>query len=150
MIVESKVYLREIAVTLKLVKQVIDSWMRILILDCDLIELTVINAHSKRTIFFLRTNKTSAPYGEMLGLMNPLSKRFFNCTFNFLSFAGAIQYGGIEIGGVSRRRSMPKSISLSRGIPRRSSGKTSEYSYTTGADSRLGVSELVSLTRTIG
>ncbi|PHT66191.1 hypothetical protein T459_30616 [Capsicum annuum] len=69
--------------------------------------------------------------------MNPLSKRSFNYSFNSLSSAGAILYGKIDIGRVSGKRSMPKSISLSGGIPRRSSGKTSEYSFTIGTDSSM-------------
>ena len=85
-------------------------------------------------------NNTRAHYGEMLGLINPLSKRSFNCSFSSLSFAGAILYGGIDIGCVYGRRSMLKSISLLGEIPRRSSKKISEYSFTTGIDSRLGVS----------
>ncbi|PHT66273.1 hypothetical protein T459_30698 [Capsicum annuum] len=141
----SEVYLREITDTLKLVKQVIDSGKTILVLDHDFIELMVIYTYSDE-LSILHTNKTGAPHGEILGLMNPLSKRFFNCSFSSLSSAGAILYGGIEIGRVFERRSIPKSISLSREIPRRSSGKTSEYSFITGTDSRLGASRLESLT----
>ena len=51
MIVGSEVYLREITSTLKLVKQVIDFGKRILVLDCDIIVLTIVYTHPKRTIF---------------------------------------------------------------------------------------------------
>ncbi|PHT72579.1 hypothetical protein T459_23364 [Capsicum annuum] len=47
----SELYLREIAGTMKLVKQIIDSEKCILVLDYYFIELTVINAHAERTIF---------------------------------------------------------------------------------------------------
>ncbi|KAK4737145.1 hypothetical protein R3W88_000842 [Solanum pinnatisectum] len=81
--------------------------------------------HILRELSFFFTNNTGAPHGEILGLMKPLSRRSFNCSFNSLSSAGAILLGGIEIGWVSGRRSIPKSISLSGGTPRRSSGNTS-------------------------
>ena len=97
MIARSEIYLREITGTLKLVKQVIDFGKRILVLDHDFIKLTVINAHSERTIF-LTHDRTGAPQEEILGLMNPLSKRYFNCSFSSLSSAGAILYGGMDIG----------------------------------------------------
>ncbi|PHT74100.1 hypothetical protein T459_21377 [Capsicum annuum] len=61
-------------------------------------------------------NKTGTPYGDILGLMNPLSKRSFNYSFSSLSSTGAILYGKIDIGSVSGRRLMLKSISLSGGI----------------------------------
>ncbi|PHT51525.1 hypothetical protein CQW23_05987 [Capsicum baccatum] len=144
-IAEPEVYLREVDGTLNLVKQVIDYGRRALVLGSDLIELTIINAYFEKTIF-LCTNKTGAPHRDTLGLINPLSKRSFNYSFNSLSFSGATQYGRIDVGCVSRRRSIPNSISLSRGISGKSSGKTSEYSFTIGTDSRLEVLELVSLT----
>ncbi|PHU30058.1 hypothetical protein BC332_02151 [Capsicum chinense] len=47
---------------------------------------------------FLCMNKTGVPYGDTLGLMNPLSKRSFNFSFNSLSSAGVILYGEIDTG----------------------------------------------------
>ncbi|KAF3626893.1 hypothetical protein FXO38_29011 [Capsicum annuum] len=64
MIARSEVYLREIAGTLKLVKQVIDSGKRILVLDCDFIELMVINAHSEISIFFAHEQHWCTPRGN--------------------------------------------------------------------------------------
>ncbi|PHT32059.1 hypothetical protein CQW23_28396 [Capsicum baccatum] len=52
MIAGFEVYLREITVTLKFFKQVINYGKRILVLDSDLFKLTVVYAHSERTIFF--------------------------------------------------------------------------------------------------
>ena len=74
---------------LKLVKQVINPGDGILILDCDLVQLSIVNAHSERTIF-LPYEHTGAPQSKILGLMKPLYRRSFNCSFNSLSFAGAI------------------------------------------------------------
>ena len=51
MITQSKVYLCEMANTLKLVKQAINLGDEILILDCDLVQLSIVNAQSERTIF---------------------------------------------------------------------------------------------------
>ncbi|PHT72062.1 hypothetical protein T459_22847 [Capsicum annuum] len=110
-------------------------------------ELMVVFTHFERTIF-LCMNKTGVSYREMLGLMNPSSKRSFNCSFNSLSFTEAILYGGIDMGKVFGIWSIPKSISLMGGTPGRSSKNTSENSFTTGTDSRLGVSKLEFLTST--
>ena len=61
---------------------------------------------------FFFTNNIGAPNGEILGLMKPLSRRCFNCSFNSLSSAGAILLGEIEIGWESGKRLIPKSISF--------------------------------------
>src|SRR5688572_8995791 len=79
--------------------------------------------------------------------MKPFSSKSFNCSFNSFNSAGAIRYGGIEIGWVSGRRSIPNSISLSGGIPGNSSGNTSKNSLTTETDSIDEVLEFSSLTR---
>ncbi|PHT72241.1 hypothetical protein T459_23026 [Capsicum annuum] len=78
---------------------------------------------------------------DTLGLMNPLSRRFFNYSFNSLSSVGAILYGRIDTGLVSGRRSILESISLLGGTLGRSSGNTSGNSYANDTDSRLEVSE---------
>ena len=141
MITRSEVYLCEMTSTLKLAKQFISPGDGIIILDCHLVHFSIVNAHSERTIFFF-TNNTSAPYGEILGLMKPLSRRSFNCFFNSLSSAWDIHWGGIEIGWVSGRRSIQKSIFLSGGTPGRPFGNIYGNSQTTGTDSRDGVSRL--------
>ena len=99
------------ASTLKFVRQLINCGDGILILDCDLVQLSIVNEHSER-IIFLPYEKNDSPHGEILGLMKPLSRRSFNFSFNSLTSAGSILYGEIEIGWVSGRRSIPKSISL--------------------------------------
>ncbi|PHT44817.1 hypothetical protein CQW23_13975 [Capsicum baccatum] len=83
-------------------------------------------------------NRTGAPHGDILGLINPISRRSFNCSVNFLSFSGAILYGRIEMGWVSGKRSILKSISLSRETPERSSRNASGNSHATDTDSRVG------------
>ncbi|KAF3643598.1 hypothetical protein T459_27589 [Capsicum annuum] len=147
MIAGSEAYLREITDTLKLVEQVIDSREWIFILIGDFVQLMIINTHYKGTVF-LSMKRTGVPHRETLGLMNPLSRRSFNYSFNSLSSAGAILYGGIEIGWISRRKSIPKSISLSGETLGRSLGNTCGNSLITKTDSRLRDSELESLTRT--
>ena len=49
--------------------------------------------HILREPSFFFTNNTGAPHGEILGLMKPLSRRSFNCSFNSFNSAGAILYG---------------------------------------------------------
>ncbi|KAK4737051.1 hypothetical protein R3W88_000748 [Solanum pinnatisectum] len=97
---------------------------------------------------FFFTNNTGVPHAKILGLMKPLSRRSFNYSFNSLSSARAILLGGIEIGWVFGRRSIPKSILLPGGTPGKSSGNNFGNSLTTGTDSKVGVSELESLTQT--
>ncbi|PHU15338.1 hypothetical protein BC332_16543 [Capsicum chinense] len=98
--------------------------------------------------YFLSTNRIGAPHGEMLDLINPLSKRSFNCSFSSLSLDRVILYGKIDMGLVSRRRSIPKLIFLSGGTPRRSSGNTSGNSLTTETNSRVRDSKIEYLNRT--
>ncbi|KAK4729682.1 hypothetical protein R3W88_022670 [Solanum pinnatisectum] len=52
MIARSEVYLRKTTSTLKLVEQSINPRDRIFVLDCDFVQLTIVNAHYERTIFF--------------------------------------------------------------------------------------------------
>ncbi|KAK4716441.1 hypothetical protein R3W88_014779 [Solanum pinnatisectum] len=51
MIARFEVYLRKVTSTLKLVEQVINPRDRIIVLDCDFVQLPIVNAHSKRTVF---------------------------------------------------------------------------------------------------
>jgi hypothetical protein len=46
MIARSEINLGEILGTSKLIKQIIDSWQRVLVLDGDCVQVPVINAHS--------------------------------------------------------------------------------------------------------
>ena len=63
--------------------------------------------------------------------MNPFSNNSSICFLNSANSAGAMRYGGIEIGEVPGIKSIQNSISLSGGRPGNSSGKTSQNSSTT-------------------
>lgn len=45
--------------------------------------------HSLKVLSFF-PNSTSAPQGDQMGLMKPLSNKSYGCSFSSLSFAGAI------------------------------------------------------------
>ena len=53
MIARSEINLGEILGTSELVKQIINSWQRVLVLDGDCVQVLVINAHSHRAILLL-------------------------------------------------------------------------------------------------
>ena len=137
MITLFEVYLREMASTLKLVKQVINPGIGYLFLIVTLFKY-IFSMLVLREPSFLFTNNTSAPQCEILDLMKPLYRRSFNYSFSSLSSAGAIMSEGIEIGWVRGKRSIPKSISLSGGTPGRSSKNTFGNTQTTGTDLRVG------------
>ena len=135
------------ASTLKLAKQVINRGDGILILANDLIQLSIVNAHSERTIILIYKQHWCIPWWNTR-CDEPLYKRSFNWYFNSLSSGGVILLGGIEICWVSRRISIQKLISLSGGNSERSSRNIFGNSLTTGTESRVGALELESLTRT--
>ena len=98
----------------------------------------------------MRTNKTNAPLGEILGLMNPFTNKSFNGSFNSRNFAGGILHRGIEIGSVSGSISVSNSTSHSEGKMGKSYGSTSGNSFTIGVDYRVGGSSSKFLTLTKG
>ena len=57
--------------------------------------------HILREPSFFFMNNTGAPHGKILGQMKPLSRLSSNYFLNFLSTAGEIMLGGIEIGWAS-------------------------------------------------
>ena len=83
--------------------------------------------HSRRVLSFFFANRTGAPHGEVLGLMNPLSNNSYSWTLSSCNSTGAILCGVIEMGEVPRCNSIPKSTTLCGGSPGSSSGKTSTY-----------------------
>lgn len=95
MIVKFEVYHRESNGTLKLVKKVINCQKCTLILYCDLVQLAVIDTHTKGTSFILM-NRIRAPQGTTLGWMKLLSRISLNCYFNYFNSVGANPYGRIE------------------------------------------------------
>ena len=104
----------------------------------------IIYTHPKGTIFLSHKQDQSAPRWDTWSSL-AFSKKKFNCSFNYV---GAIIYGRIEIGRVSGGRSIPKSISLSRGTRGRVFGKTSRNSSTIETDWMGCTSTLESFTRT--
>ena len=92
--------------------------------------------HSRRVLSFFFANKTGAPHGEVLGLINPLSNNSCNWTLSSCYSIGDILCGVIEMGDVSRCNSIQKSTSLYGGNPGSSSEKTSSYSHTTQGRSK--------------
>lgn len=89
MVTRSKVNLREITGTLELIEQVINPWDGIFTLDCDLVQLSMINAYVERI---------GAPHREILDLIKRLYKVCFDCSFYSLSSIRAICYAVIEMG----------------------------------------------------
>ena len=96
--------------------------------------------HSRRVLSFFFANRTGAPHGEVLCLMNPLSNSSRNWTLSSCNSTGAILCGVIEMGEVPGCNSIPKSTTLYGGNPSSSSGKTSTYSHTTRGRSKSGLS----------
>ncbi|GJV24253.1 hypothetical protein Tco_1376948 [Tanacetum coccineum] len=81
--------------------------------------------------FFLK-NKTGAPQGEELGLMNPLSERSCNCFVNSFISDGANRYGARATGAALGIQSIWNSTGRAGGRPGKSSGNTSGKSQTIG------------------
>ncbi|GJU64954.1 hypothetical protein Tco_1246789, partial [Tanacetum coccineum] len=79
--------------------------------------------------FFL-TNKTSAPQGEELGLMNPLSKSSCNFSNNSFISDGSNRYGARATGAAPGIKSIWNSTSQAGGRPGKSSGNTAGKSRT--------------------
>ena len=87
--------------------------------------------HSRRFLSFFFGNRTGAPHGEVLDLINPLSSNSCIWTLSSCNSTCAILCGFIEMGDVPGYSSIEKSTSLYGGNPSSSSGKTSSYSWTT-------------------
>ena len=68
--------------------------------------------HNLRVPSFFFTNNTSAPQGDTLGLMYPLSSISFNYDFNSTSSGVLIVYGAFDVGVTHGTNSMEKSTSL--------------------------------------
>ena len=83
--------------------------------------------HSRRVLSFFFANKIGVAHGEVLGLMNPLSKNSCIWTLSSCNSTGVILCGVIEMGDVPRCNSIQNSTSLCGGNPGSSSGKTSSY-----------------------
>jgi hypothetical protein len=71
MVSRLQVYLHEIAWSLELIETNRRYAVKVPVVDCQFVQLPIVDTHPKWSIFIL-TNKTCAPHGEELGLMNPL------------------------------------------------------------------------------
>ena len=92
--------------------------------------------HSRRVLSFFFANRTGAPHGEVLGLINPLSSSSYSWTLSSYNPTGAILCRVIEMGEVPGCNSIPKSTTLSGGSPGSSSGKISTYLHITRGRSK--------------
>ena len=135
MITSAKVYLGVDSHSSQLIKQIVNPRQWVPIPNRNPIQLHVINAQSKGLVLILR-NRTGAPHGEVLDLMNPLSNSSCSWNLSFCNSTGAILCGVIEMGEVPGCNSIPKSTTLYGGNPGSSSGKTSSYLQTTRGRSK--------------
>ena len=74
----------------------------------QLVQLSVVYAHSQRAIFFF-TNSIGAPHGEKLGLMNPLLNSFWGWLESPYISDRASLYGALAIGAAPGIKSIPNS-----------------------------------------
>ena len=116
MVTSTKIYLRVDSRPSQLIKQIINPWKEVPILDSNPIQLPVVNTYRRVLSFFL-ANNTRAPQSEVLDLIKPLSNNFCSWTLSSCNLAGVILCGVIEIGNVSRCNSIIKSTSLYGGNP---------------------------------
>lgn len=65
MIIRCEVYLREIIFTLKLVKKVINHGYGVLILDCDFVQMMIIDAYFERTVFLAHKKNYNTPWKDI-------------------------------------------------------------------------------------
>ena len=122
MVTSANVYLGVDSRSSQLIKQIINPWQWVPILDLNPVQLPIINAH-QRVLSFLLTNRIRAPHGEVLGLMNPFSSSSCSWTMSFYISTGVILCGVIEMDEVPGCNLIPKSITLCGGNPSSSSGK---------------------------
>ncbi|GKF18160.1 hypothetical protein Tco_0063078, partial [Tanacetum coccineum] len=80
--------------------------------------------HILNDLSFFLTNKTGAPQGEELSLINFLSESSCNCSDNYFISDGANRYGARATGAAPRIKSIWNSTGQARGRPGKSSGNT--------------------------
>ena len=126
MVTSAKIYLGVDSHSSQLIKQVINPRQWVPILDRNPIQLSIVNAQSRVLSFFF-ANRTGAPHGEVLGLINPLSSNSCSWTLSSCNSTGAILCAVIEMGEVPGCNSIHKSTTLYRGNLSILSRKTSSY-----------------------
>ena len=92
MVAGMEIYLRGDPRPSQLIKQIINSWQRVPILNSSPIQLPIIYTQPKSLVPLLG-NRTGEPQGEVLGLMKPLSNNSCNWTLSSCNSAGAILCG---------------------------------------------------------
>ena len=88
--------------------------------------------HIRNDPSFFFTNRTGAPQGEKLGLMNPLLNSSFSWLDSSCISVGVRRYGALATGVAMGIRSIWKSTCRAGGTPGRSSGNKSEKLQTFG------------------
>jgi hypothetical protein len=89
MISRSKIDLREYICTTELIEQIINSRQRVLVLNGNIIQGTIIHIQPLGTIL-VREKITGAPHGDELGWINPFSSNSLMCSFNSANSGVAI------------------------------------------------------------
>jgi hypothetical protein len=121
MIAGAEINLGEHLGSRQLIKQDIDAWERILVLDGDCIQRPVILTQRERPLSFFDLNNAGQPQGDELGRINPLSNKSFSWIFNSANSSRDILYGALEIVDVPGCNSILNSMALSGGILSKSS-----------------------------
>ena len=93
---------------MKLIKEIINPRQRVLVLNGDFFQFSVIK-HNLLPPSFLFANNTVAPQGEVLGLIRPFPEYSSSCSFNIVNSVGAIRYGALEMGVALGIRSIENS-----------------------------------------
>jgi hypothetical protein len=82
-------------------------------------------------------NNAGQTQGDELGWIKPLSYKSWSWIFNSTNSTGVIRYGALDIGVVPRCNSILNLMTLSGGIPGKSSGNTFGNSQTTWMSSNF-------------
>jgi len=101
---------------MKLIKEIINPRQRVLVLNGDFVQFSVIK-HNLLPPSFLFANNTGAPQGEVLGLIRPFPEYSSSCSFNIVNSVGAIRYGALEMGVAPGIMLIENSTTLSRESP---------------------------------
>ena len=129
----------------QLIKDVINSWQRVLVLNGHLVYLLVVYAQPERTDLLL-----DKEYRCALGWYTESNKTLIHQVpqlhFQLLQLSWCHPVGGIEIGAVLGNKGMANSSSRYGGSPGNFSGKTSGNSFTTEISSKRSPATLVLLT----
>ena len=99
---------------MKLIKEIINPQQRVLVLNGDFVQFSVINTQSLATILFV-CQQHWCSQGKVLGPIRPLLEYSNSCSFNIANSVGAIRYSALEMGVVPGIMSIENSTTLSGG-----------------------------------